>query len=121
LADPQFGNVVFAAANEIIDELLDQENDVFLILPKAISYLKGITQESEVNSMIIFYSQVNTRIEGIRSQVSIESIFNHLERQRNTPLPIKAKVSLSKLIEEAKAIIVTGKIEDSKSRKILDL
>lgn len=121
IADPQYGNVVFAAANEIIDELLDQENDVFLIIPKAISYLRSIADEATVKGLDYFFSQVSTRIEGIRTQVTLESIFSHLERQRSTPLPIKAKVSLNKLIEEAKGIIVTGKIDDSKAEKILNL
>lgn len=110
-----------SAIRDVTDEVLDYTNDVFETLEKASEYLRKFDDEELNKTVLTFMQQIDSRIVRLKQQAQIDTLFFSIERMRQTEMPAKPAAVFSKLIDEIKLLILTGKVADEKANQILAL
>lgn len=112
---------LISAVRDVTDEVLDYSNDVFETLEKATEYLRKFDDEELNKTVLTFMQQIDNRIIRLKQQAQIDTLFFSIERLRQTEMPAKQAAVFSKLIDEIKLLILTGKVADEKANQILSL
>lgn len=117
-----FDTATMAIIQEIIDEALDSDNDIFEVIEKSTAYLmQGLTDDSLLRSLQDFRDKMDLRIKKTKTQAHIDCLISNLENLNRLPFDTKAKMAVSHLTDILKMIIATGKITSDLANQIFNL
>lgn len=110
------------AIQEIIDESLDNDNDIFEVISASRLHLHNImADDSLVQAVADFEIKIDKRIESIKRQASIDCLVNNLSNLNRLPHDTTTKMAVSHLTDILKNILATGKADQKLANKIFEL
>lgn len=118
----RFETATMATLQEIIDEALDDNNDIFELIEKSHAYLTQVfADEALLTSIQDFKNRMNIRIQKAKSLAYVDCLVDNLTNLNRVPFDTKAKMAVSHLTDILKMIIATGKVTRDLANKIFDL
>lgn len=111
-----------AAVGEILDECLDQDNDIFEIIPASLKHLNNIGASRLVLDQVDgFLRGIDQRIHQIKKLASIDALVENLVSLNNVPGDTTSRMAVSHLTDILKSIIAQGKVDEKLSKQIFSL
>lgn len=122
ISSGQLNSTTATALQEIIDECLDRDADIFGIIEASEVYLQQIlANDFLVNDIKEFINNVEKRIQKIKRFSSIETLMNNLTNlSRTTDDPV-SQMTLNHLTGIIKAILSKGKVTADFAQQVLGL
>lgn len=110
------------ALQEIIDESLDSDNDIFEVIAASRLHLHNIQADDELVRIVgDFEAKIDKRMEVIKRQSSIDCLVNNLGNLNRVVQDTTTKMAVSHLTDILKSILATGKTDEQLANKIFEL